>query len=133
MNEVANIVATKVVNAFIASAGLGLPMDAEVGIALKFFKARNRGLWVGGTMYLLPDRLDFRPNALNRFTHKGDMSRRLPLADISSVTDHFGIATRIVTVALRDGTEFKFRCYRAAEFAQQIRNQMQVSGGSVNV
>jgi len=103
-------------------------MDAEVGIALKFIKARNRGLWVGGTMYLLPDCLDFRPNALNRFTHKGDMSRRVPLADIAAVIDHFGVAMRIVTVALRDGAEFKFRCYGAAEFAHQIRDQVRVSG-----
>lgn len=115
------IVAKRVVNAFIASAELRFPVDQEVGIALRFFKARNRGLWVGGTMHLLPDRLDFRPDALNRFTHKGDMSRCISLADIASVTDHLGVATRIVIVALRDGTEFKFRCYGAAEFADQIR------------
>ena len=74
MDPAAKIVAKRAVNALIASAELGFPRDAEVGIALKFFKARTRGLSVGGTMYLLPDCLDFQPNALNRFTHKGDMS-----------------------------------------------------------
>ena len=133
MDEPATIVAKKIVNALIKSAELGFPMDAEVKIALKFFKANDRGLWVGGTMYLLPDCLDFRPNAMNRFVHKDNMSRRVPLADITSVTDRFGIATRVVTVALRDGTEFKFRCYGAAEFAHRIRDQMQVSGPPIDV
>ena len=107
-------------------------METGVRIILKFFKGKYGGLWVGGTVYLLPDCLDFRPNALNQFVHKDNMSRRLPLADITSVTDHFGVATRIVTVALQDGTEFKFRCYGAAEFARQIRDQMRVNGRPVD-
>lgn len=130
MNEPANFIEKKLANALIPAAESRFPMGAQVGLVLKWFKAFYRGLWVGGMIYLLPDCLDFRPNAMNRFFHEGDVSFKVPLADITSLTDQFGLVTRIVVVKPRKGAEFKFRCYGAAEFAQRIRGQIEVARGT---
>jgi hypothetical protein len=126
MNEPANFIEKKVANALIPTAESIFPMGAQAGLVLKWFKGFYRGLWVGGMIYLLPDCLDFRPNAMNRFFHEGDVSFRVPLADITSLSDQFGLVTRIVVAKLRNGAEFKFRCYGAADFAGRIRSQIEV-------
>ena len=104
VNERADLVAKKIVNALIPTAQPRFP--------------------VGN---LLPDCLDFQPNTVNRFVHNADVSRRVALADIASVSNQFGVVTRIVTVTLRDGTDFKFRCFGAPKFVQKIRAQMQLA------
>jgi|SRR5581483_9223314 len=126
MNEPANPVAKKIVNALISTAEPNFPVGKHAGFVFQRFKAKYQGLWVGGTLYLLPDCLDFQPNAMNRFVHKADVSRRVALADIASIKDHFGVVTRIVVVKLRDATEFKFRCFGAPELVQKIRAQVQM-------
>jgi hypothetical protein len=126
VNEPAALVAKKIVNALIPTAQPRFPVGKQVGFVLERFRAKYQGLWVGGTLYLLPDCLDFQPNAVNRFVHNADVSRRVALADIASVSDQFGVVTRIVTVTLRDGTDFKFRCFGAPKFVQKIRAQMQL-------
>ena len=85
------------------------------------FRRRHGGLWVGGVVALYPDRLEFRPNALNRRAHTTDTSWSVPLDRVAAVADRSGWLTRIVEVRLDDGSMHSFRCFRARSFAARIR------------
>jgi hypothetical protein len=88
------------------------------------FQAHYGGLWVGGTVCLKEDSLDFRPNGINRLAHKGDMRRTIHLRDVVSVEDRKGWFTSIVDVHTHDASKLTFRCYGAARFSQAIRDQV---------
>ncbi len=81
---------------------------------------RSGGLWVGGKVSLTAHELIFEPNAVNRFVHEGEVTRRLALATVVQVADRFGWVTRIVDVLLDDGGVFTFRCFGARSFAEKI-------------
>ena len=130
MDKPRNFVAKRQANALFPTAEPVSAADVITGFTVGRLKRIYGGLWVGGTLYLLADSLVFCPNALNRSVHKGDVSRRVSLAEVASVTDQFGLVTGIVRVELNDGTEFKFRCYGATKFAQLIQNQISGSAAS---
>jgi hypothetical protein len=102
----------------IAKMGLNPALDV-----IERFRHSQGGLWVGGTVSLFGDRLDFRPNAVNRAAHQNDTSVSVPLSAIADVTDRFGWVTRIVDVRMEGGGVFSFRCFGAKRFAEAIRRQ----------
>lgn len=79
------------------------------------------GLWVGGTVYLTEDAVEFHPNGLNRVVHKDpdSLSVVIPLRGITSVGTRFGIATQIIDIKTAIGT-LSVRCYGAPGFAKKI-------------
>jgi len=127
MNSTNDLIAKKGVNALIPDAepeAFLLRKPWPAGFVLGAFKAFYKGLWVGGTLYLTPSSIEFRPNVLNRFVHKGDTSRVVLLNDVVDVKDRSGFATRIVDVTCRNGPPLTFRCYGAKRFVEQIRAQI---------
>ena len=83
------------------------------------------GLWVGGTVYLTDDAVEFHPNGLNRAVHKDPeaLCVVLPLRGITSVQTRFGVATQIIDIKTAIGT-LSVRCFGAARFAKRIENAM---------
>lgn len=92
---------------------------ATIEAVLKGFQAVYGGLWVGGSVELTTRTLTFRPNALNRATHKGDYSFSVPLTNITSVAYERGFVTGIVVVTTQHG-RFKLRCFAARRFQDAI-------------
>jgi hypothetical protein len=120
-----DVIAERLVNVLVRDAqpkGLGKSWFLRPTIA--HFRAFHKGLWVGGNAYLTSSSLEFRPNALNRALHEGDLSRLIVLKSVLEVTDRFGVATRIVDITCRNDEGLTFRCYGAREFADQIRGQV---------
>ena len=85
------------------------------------------GLWVGGVAELRSDSLTFVPNSMNRAVHDGDLDLAVALRDVTSVAVKRGVVTRIITVAAGAAT-LVIRCYRADEFAEQIRAAVRAAG-----
>ena len=87
MNSTNDLIAKKVVNALIPDAEPKSFPLSPLRLVLGAFKAFQKGLWVGGTLYLTPSSIEFRPNVLNRSLHKGDTSRVVLLSDVVDVRD----------------------------------------------
>lgn len=100
--------------------GLNAAAAAIEGV-LNRFRAVYGGLWVGGTAELTTHSLTFRPNSMNRAVHTGDLSLRIPLADISATACEWGLVTSIVVVTTRQG-HFKLRCFGAQEFREALEH-----------
>ena len=90
------------------------------GWALRKFRRRYGGLWVGGRITLYRDRLAFQPNWLNRKVQSGNLAIEFPLVALVSVTRRFGFVTGIVDADFGE-KHLIFRCYGASRIADQIR------------
>jgi hypothetical protein len=91
--------------------------------SFNWIRRKYNGLWVGGTISLYTDRLEFVPNDLNRSVHEPLVNVAVPLSAIASVARRFGVVTGIVDVVY--GTEcFTFRCFNAKRFTEIIRQNL---------
>ena len=79
------------------------------------------GLWVGGVVSVLVDRLMFEPNQVNRMAHKDGLSFEIRFTDVTEVNWRRGFITNIIGVEHNGGTS-SFRCFGSKAFAQSIRS-----------
>lgn len=120
-----NVIARKLANALMKDAEMGDRTSQLLGpggrLGTRAIKALMGGLWVGGTVYLTPDAVEFHPNGLNRAVHKDPDSLNviLPLRGITSVETRFGVATQIIDLKTAIGT-LSIRCLGARGFANKI-------------
>jgi hypothetical protein len=89
---------------------------ALLGLATPLLKIGRKwlgGLVVGGALYVYPDRIEFKPNALNEALHAGDVSWSIPVGSIKCVKWRFGMVTGIVDILYGDNglSHQAFRCY----------------------
>jgi len=115
-----DVVASKVANALIQDAASPLEHAAGIGRAAERARRKAGGLWVGGRITLTHTELRFAPNAANRVVHSGDPSFTINLSAIQQVDVEPGVVTKIIAVTWTGGVA-RFRCYGAAQFADQIR------------
>ena len=96
-----------------------LGLDGRAGIAIA--RKLVGGSWVGGNAWLTHETLRFRPNLVNRMAHRNaeTLGIAIPLGDIRSVAERFGLATRIIDIETAAAT-LSLRCYRAQAFASAI-------------
>ena len=125
MTKPENVIAKKMANALMKDAEVSDRTNTLLGpggrLGTNAVKKLMGGLWVGGTVYLTSDAIEFHPNGLNRAVHKDpdSLSVVLPLRGITSVETRFGIATQIIDIKTAIGT-LSVRCYGAAGFAKKI-------------
>jgi hypothetical protein len=116
-----DIVATRAANALIPDATTPIEtLMGPVGRGIGRYRRKHDGLWVGGHIVLTPAELRFAPNAVNRALHNGDPSMTIPLRTVRQVGVEPGFFTKIVAVTWTGGVA-RFRCFRAARLADQIR------------
>lgn len=108
----------KLANGFFPSA----TATVQVGGAIKRYKNKYGGLWVGGRVVIDDERLRFTVNALNRAVHTALPEVDIPLSVITAVHYEFGWFTGIVVVVHQQG-EFRFRCYGAKRVAEVLSRQ----------
>jgi len=115
----AMIYVRKLVNAFITDAVVSGVIGGQARAQVNAIQSLMGGLWVGGTVTVTADALDFVPNILNKAFHDKLQSIHIPLAQMRSVRRQFGVLTGIVVCDM-DGYEFRFRCFNARGVAQQM-------------
>jgi hypothetical protein len=116
-----DILAARAANALIQGATSPLEnLGGGIGRGIRRSRKRYGGLWVGGRVTLTRAELGFAPNGANRLLHDGDPSVAIPLSAIRHIDVEPGFVTKIVAVTWAGGVA-RFRCYRAASFADQIR------------
>lgn len=91
----------------------------KANIVVGVVKRLGGGLWVGGNVYLYRDAVQFRPNGLNKLIHTGELSWRVPLEEIASISVGSGFVTKVITIRT-EKVNFKIRCYGANGFARMI-------------
>ena len=120
-----NVIARKLANALMKDAEIGDTTALALGpggrLGTAAVKKLMGGLWVGGTVYLTEDAVEFHPNGLNRAVHKDpdSLSVVLPLRGVTSVEMRQGILTPIIDINTAIGT-LSVRCFGAKGFAEQI-------------
>ncbi|WP_300377690.1 hypothetical protein [Henriciella sp.] len=79
------------------------------------------GLWVGGNVWLTPEELVFRANAMNRRFHLDPktLAWRIPLAEVENVSVCKAFVTRIIEISTGEETR-SIRCFKASAFAAAI-------------
>jgi hypothetical protein len=110
----------KLCNAFITDALVKRRIGAAAGRNVEAIGAVMGGLWVGGTVTVSADALDWVPNIMNEALHDNLQTVHIPLAEVRSVRRVFGILTGIVVVELEDNCEFRFRCFNARGVAENL-------------
>lgn len=104
MTKPDNVIAKKMANALMKDAEIGDRTNMVLGaggrLGTNAVKKLMGGLWVGGTVYLTQDAIEFHPNGLNRAVHKDpdSLSVVLPLRSVTGVETRFGIATQIIDI-----------------------------------
>lgn len=120
-----NVIARKLANALMKDAEIGDTTALALGpggrLGTAAVKKLMGGLWVGGTVYLTEDAVEFHPNGLNRAVHKDpdSLSVVLPLRGVTSVEVRQGILTPIIDINTAIGT-LSVRCFGAKGFAEKI-------------
>ena len=120
-----NVIARKLANALMKDAEIGDTTALALGpggrLGTAAVKKLMGGLWVGGTVYLTEDAVEFHPNGLNRAVHKDpdSLSVVLPLRGVTSVEMRQGILTPIIDINTAIGT-LSVRCFGAKGFAEKI-------------
>jgi hypothetical protein len=110
----------KLCNAFITDAVARRPIGAAAVRNVEAVGAVMGGLWVGGTVTVTADALDWVPNLMNKALHDKVQAVHIPLFEVRSVRRAFGVLTGIVVVELDDGAEFRFRCFNALGVAESL-------------
>lgn len=95
--------------------------DVSTIIIIKGFKKAMGGLWVGGNAFLYEDRIEFRPNSLNKSIHKGETSWTIPLKYIDKAFVSWGLLTKIINIETKEGT-LKIRCFGAQDLCNKIES-----------
>ncbi len=89
------------------------------GIGLALAKRLAGGFWVGGTLSLYDDRIEFEPNEFNKFVQVGEMAWRVPLSDIKDVVVRPALVTKIIDITTVHEVK-SVRCFNASGFAEKI-------------
>lgn len=110
----------KLCNAFITDAIINRRLGGAVVRNVEAIGSLMGGLWVGGTVTVSADALDWVPNIMNTAFHDSLQSVHIPLTEVRAVRREFGILTGIVVVELADGSEFRFRCFNARSVAENM-------------
>jgi hypothetical protein len=110
----------KLCNAFITDAVVNRRLGGATVRNMEAIGSLMGGLWVGGTVTVSADSLDWVPNIMNKAVHANLEPVHIPLRDVRSVRRVFGIVTGIVVVELVDGAEFRFRCFNARGVAENM-------------
>ncbi|MCE3263898.1 MAG: hypothetical protein K0R43_2977 [Pseudoduganella sp.] len=110
----------KLCNAFITDAVISRRIGGAAGRNAEAIGAMMGGLWVGGTVTVSADALDWVPNIMNKAFHDKLQMVHIPLAEVRAVRREFGILTGIVVVELEDNSEFRFRCFSARSVAENM-------------
>jgi hypothetical protein len=79
------------------------------------------GLWVGGTLLVFEDRVQFKPNAANRLLQTGMMGFDLGWSEVSEIGWRPGFLTSIIEVRHGDQTE-AIRCFGSNKLTDQMRS-----------
>jgi hypothetical protein len=98
------------------------PSDAVPFVALSaidWFKRKQGGLWVGGSVSVSQGGVSFSPNGLNRVLHVDLEPINVLAGDVRAVRQEFGWFTGIVVVEHTQG-EFRFRCFGAKQLAASM-------------
>lgn len=104
---------TRPANAFFPSGQLRVKAPPLLAIpGIKLTEKSFGGLWVGGTVEISHNGVEFRANAMNRALHIGVTSVTIASQAIRSMRREFGFITGIVAID-HDAGEFRFRCYGA--------------------
>lgn len=107
----------KLCNAFITDAIANRRLGGTAARNVEAIGSLMGGLWVGGTVTVSAEALDWVPNGMNQALHDKLEPVHIPLADVRAVRRVFGILTGVVVVELEDGGEFRFRCFNARAVA----------------
>jgi hypothetical protein len=110
----------KLCNAFITDAVVNRRIGGMAARNVETIGAAIGGLWVGGTVTVSADALDWVPNIMNTAVHDDLLPVHIPLREVRAVRREFGILTGIVVVELDDGGEFRFRCFNARNVAENM-------------
>ncbi|MEC7289144.1 MAG: hypothetical protein VXW22_03505 [Pseudomonadota bacterium] len=120
-----NIIAKKLATALLKDAELGDRTSRMVGaggrMGAKASKLVMGGHWVGGTLYLTDNYVEFHPNTLNKAVHKDPESLNvfIPLRGITGVEVRNSVGTQVIDVHTAIGT-LSVRCLGASGFAKKI-------------
>lgn len=120
-----NVIAKKLATALLKDAELGDRTSRLVGaggrIGAKATKMVMGGHWVGGTLYLTDECVEFHPNTLNKAVHKDpeSLSVFIPLRGITGVEIRNSVGTPVLDVHTAIGT-LSVRCLGASGFAKKI-------------
>lgn len=107
----------KLCNAFITDAVVNRRFGGAAARNVDAIGSLMGGLWVGGTVTVSADALDWVPNIMNKALHNNLDAVHIPLREVRSVRREFGILTGIVVVELEGGGDFRFRCFNARSVA----------------
>lgn len=120
-----NVIAKKLATALLKDAEFGERTSRLVGVGgrvgSKASKLVMGGHWVGGTLYLTEDCVEFHPNTLNKAVHKDpeSLSVYIPLRGITGVETRNSVGTPLIDVHTAIGT-LTVSCLGAAGFAKKI-------------
>lgn len=120
---------------FSPSAVADIAIDALGGAApgsalvLESFRRHYGGLWVGGRLTLSAQALTFRPNAMNRAVHSGELDLSVPLEEIAATHLEKASITDIICVTVASYVA-KFRCFGATDAVGLIRGAAASAAGS---
>jgi len=120
-----NIIAKKLATALLKDAEFGERTSRLVGVSgrlgSKASKLMMGGHWVGGTLYLTDECVEFHPNSLNKAVHKDPESLCvfIPLRGITGVETRNSVGSPVLDVHTAIGT-LSVRCLGAAGFARKI-------------
>ena len=109
----------KLANAFYEDARPAEALSKVTPPAVKRYKTRHGGLWVGGNVEISDDRLVFRPNSINRTMHEALQDIIIDTRKITAVNHQFGWITGIVAVT-HDRGELRFRCFGAKAVVNEL-------------
>lgn len=120
-----NIIARKLATALLKDAELGDRTSRVVGaggrMGSKASKLVMGGHWIGGTLYLTEECVEFHPNSLNKAVYKDPESLGvfIPLRGITGVEVRNSVGSQVLDVHTAIGT-LSVRCLGAGGFAKKI-------------
>lgn len=134
------ILLKKTANLLVEDARIDLHPTVEAGLAvveapmssteqvLDGFRAKYGGLWVGGTLTVTDQQVEFHANALNRVVQAGTLDLGLPLRSIAQVEVQPGFVTKVVALTVGN-RQVKSRMYGAEQVAEAIRQAVGLAHG----
>jgi hypothetical protein len=115
-----DVLQKKVCNAFYTDEQLSKLGYSSGSLSLELARYFMGGLWLGGNVYLTPNKLMFELNSLNKLFHSGNYGVEIALSDISQViVVKPTLGFKIVQVTSLQG-DLKVRVKGAHEFADLI-------------
>jgi hypothetical protein len=126
MTQPDNVIAKKLATALLKDAEFGERTSRLVGVGGRLGSKASKlvmgGHWVGGTLYLTQDCVEFHPNTLNKAVHKepDSLSVFIPLRGITGVETRNSVGTQMIDIHTAIGT-LTVSCLGAGGFAKKIK------------